>query len=146
MDPFLTEFRDNSLYCISTGKVIPADTAKSILSTQTQGQTWYEEFKAGCFADSDRFGKPIPRRKVKSFVCNAVSVKLPVKDRRIKELQGTRDLFSRLLYLSTVKDIFFFFFFFINLVQFILYYACYILPLETRHFQRYFPDNHSVLT
>ena len=51
------------------------------------------------------FEKPIPRRKVKSFVCNAVSVKLPVKDRRIKELQGTRDLFGRLLYLSTVNDI-----------------------------------------
>ena len=81
MDPFLVEFRDESLYCILTGKVIPADGAESILSTQTQGQKWYEEFKTGCFVDSDRFEKTIPRRKVMSFACNVVSVKLPAKRR-----------------------------------------------------------------
>ena len=37
MDPFLVEFWDESLYCISTGKVIPGDNAESILSTQTHG-------------------------------------------------------------------------------------------------------------
>ena len=79
IDPYLVEFRDESLYCISTGKVIPADTAESILSTQTQGQKWHEEFKTGCFANSDRFEKPIPRRKVKSFACITMSVKLQLR-------------------------------------------------------------------
>ena len=31
------EFRDESLYCISMGKVIPADTAESIFSTTATG-------------------------------------------------------------------------------------------------------------
>ncbi|MCG7875152.1 MAG: hypothetical protein N0C90_02335 [Candidatus Thiodiazotropha endolucinida] len=105
MDPFLVDFRDDKLYCISTGTVMPSDIADSILATESKGQQWYEEFKAGCFADHDRFEKPIPRRKIKSFTSNAVTVKLQTKDRKIKELQGTRDLFGRLLYLSTVKDI-----------------------------------------
>ena len=38
MDLFLEEFRDESPYCILTGKVIPADTAENTLSTQTQCQ------------------------------------------------------------------------------------------------------------
>ena len=105
MDPFLADFRDDKLYCISTGKVISENVAGSILATQTQGQQWYDEFKTGCFADGDRFEKPIPRRKVKSFACNALSVKLQTKDKKIKELQGTRDLFGHLLYLSTVKEL-----------------------------------------
>ena len=47
----------------------------------------------------------IPRRKGESFACNAVFLKLQPKDRKMKELQDTRDLLSCLLYLATVKDI-----------------------------------------
>ena len=105
MNPFLADFRNDKLYCISTGKVVSDDIAESILATRKQGQQWYDEFSTGCFADSDRFEKPIPRRKVRSFTCNALSVKLKTKDKKIKELQGTRDLFGRLLYLLTIKDL-----------------------------------------
>ena len=86
MNPFLADFRNDKLYCISTGKVVSDDIAESILATRKQGQQWYDEFSTGCFADSDRFEKPIPRRKVRSFTCNALSVKLKTKDKKIKEL------------------------------------------------------------
>ena len=54
---------------------------------------------------SDNFENPIPRGKVKSFAFNALSVKLQTKDKKIKkELQGTRDLFGHLLYMSVNKE------------------------------------------
>ena len=34
-----------------------------------------------------------------------MTINLQIKDRKIKELKGTRDLFGRLLCLSTVKNI-----------------------------------------
>ena len=86
MDPFLADIPGEKLYCISTGKEISEDIAGSIFATQTQGQQLYEEFKTGCFADGDRFEKPISRRKVKSFACNALLVKLKTKDKKVKEL------------------------------------------------------------
>ena len=55
MDPILTDFCDEKLYYISTGKVISENIAGSILATWTQGQQWYEEFKIGCFANDDGF-------------------------------------------------------------------------------------------
>ena len=84
---------------------MPKDIADDILSLKEKGEKWLDEFKAGCFEDAQRFEKPIPRRKSKSFASAAVPVRLPSKDRKIKELQGTRDLFGRLLYLATVMDI-----------------------------------------
>ena len=51
---------------------------------------------------SDRFEKPIKRQKVKNFAANAVTVKMSLK---IKELQCTRDLFGRLLYLAVTLDL-----------------------------------------
>ena len=47
MDPYLVDFRDEKLYCILTGKVMPVDIAESILATRAQGQKWYEEFRTG---------------------------------------------------------------------------------------------------
>ena len=45
------------------------------------------------------------RKKVNSFGCNALSVKLQTKVKKIsKYLQGTKDLFDRLLPLSTDKQ------------------------------------------
>ena len=44
-----------------------------------------------------RFEKSIRRRKLKNFAADTVKTKLKVKDIKIKELEGTRDLFGRLL-------------------------------------------------
>ena len=73
-----------------------------LLACSELGKKWSEEFKSGCFNNADRFEKPIPRRKVKNFASDAVKVKMTVKDKKIKELQGTRDLLGRLIHLAVI--------------------------------------------
>lgn len=64
------------------------------------GEIWLEEFKQECFADSERFEKPIKRRKIQNFTSNGVITQIPLKDKQIRQLRCSRDLFGRLLYLS----------------------------------------------
>ena len=47
IDCFLTDFRDEKLYCISQVRWYQ-NIARSILVTQTQRQQWYKEFNTGC--------------------------------------------------------------------------------------------------
>ena len=54
IEPFLTEFCDQKLLCISTGMVIPEDIARSIFVNHTHGQQWYERFTTGRLADGKR--------------------------------------------------------------------------------------------
>ncbi|KAL2091652.1 hypothetical protein ACEWY4_013915 [Coilia grayii] len=99
MNPFQTESDDN-LYCLSTGKSVPNDIKADLLHCQELGKRWCQEFEDGCRHDPARFEKAIPRRKVKNFT--SVAVKASVKsNKKVVELQGTRDLFGRLLYLSS---------------------------------------------
>ena len=56
--------------------------------------------------DEDRFQKPIPRRKLKTFTSDAVKSKVKSHDKlKIMELTGRRDLLGRLLYLSAMSDL-----------------------------------------
>ena len=48
MGLFLTDFRDEILYCISQVRYYLRIIAGSILATQTQRQKWYKEFNTGC--------------------------------------------------------------------------------------------------
>ena len=96
---------DSCLYCLSTGKAVPDDVKEDLLEWNTKGKQWMEEFREDCFADPDRFEKPIRRRKIKNFASAAVKVKMPPKDAKMKELEGTRDLFGNLLYLSSKEDL-----------------------------------------
>jgi hypothetical protein len=101
MNPFILE-PEESLYCLTSGKKVDDGIKEDLLECVTKGATWCDEFRNGCFQDPKRFEKPIPRRKVWNFACSAVKGKHTCKDMKVKELQGTRDLFGRLLFISTL--------------------------------------------
>ena len=106
LNPFSeAEQLGDKLYCISTGKAVNDDIKTNLLECSKMGQAWCEEFTAQCFADPSRFEKPLARRKIKNFAAAAVKVKVTSKDMKFKELQGTRDLFGRLLYLAATKEV-----------------------------------------
>ena len=104
MNPFQLE-TDANLYCLSTGKNVADNIKHELLAFTERGVQWCHEFLEGCFADPLRFEKPIPRRKVKNFASAAVKIGVTSKNAKVAELQGTRDLFGRLLYLSSVANI-----------------------------------------
>lgn len=103
MNPFTLD-HDNNLYCLTTGKNVPDDIKEDLLHCVELGEAWCEDFTTGCFQDAKRFEKPIQRRKIKNFASAAVKSKV-TKDQKVIELKGTRDLFGRLLYLSTVHKV-----------------------------------------
>lgn len=76
-----------------------------LLTFNEKGHEWCQEFLDGCFDDHLRFERPIPRLKVKNFTSSAVKTTVSAKEGKVAVLQGTRDLFGRLLYLSSVEHI-----------------------------------------
>ena len=98
-NPF-NDLQESKLFCLSTGKAASDETASQLTHCMELAKQCAEEFKSECFKNSLRFEKAIPRKKIKNFASDAVKSKLTVKDKTIKELQGTCDLFGRLLYLS----------------------------------------------
>ena len=62
-----------------------------------------QKFKDECFDNPSRLERPIKKCKAKNFAADAVKVKVTVKDSKIKELQGKRDLIGRLLYLAVIE-------------------------------------------
>ena len=72
---------------------------------QGKCEQWYQKFKADCLADPSRFEKPIPRGKIKNFIYSAAKSKTSKQNMRLRELQGTRNLFGSLLYLSTKEKL-----------------------------------------
>jgi len=105
MNPFDEENWDENLYCLSTGKAASDSVKKELLHCTEIREKQCQKFRDECFATPARFEKPITRCKVKNFAADAVKMKVTVKDNKIKELQGTRDLFGRLLYLAAVQDL-----------------------------------------
>ena len=104
MNPFELEPEQN-LYCLTTGLKVADNIRDDLLSCRKKGEMWHDEFVQGCFNDASRFEKPIQRRKVQNFASAAVKCKVKTKDLKVVELQGTRNLFGRLLYLSTLEHI-----------------------------------------
>ena len=104
MNPFVNDVNDEYLYCISSG--CAASGAVKIDMTQcfSIGRKWHDEFVKECVKDSSRFERPIQRRKVKNFASDAVKMKVKGKDMKVKEIQASRDLFGRFLFLATEND------------------------------------------
>ena len=105
LNPFSGAAQDRNLYCLSTGKAASENVKTELLHCVETGKKKCQEFTDGCFANPARFEQPIPRQKVKNFSTDAVKVKITTKDKKIKELQGTQDLFGRLLYLAATNDL-----------------------------------------
>lgn len=93
------------MYCLTTGKQCSLETRNDLINCFAIDEKWKSEFIYGCFTDPSNFEKAIPRRKVRNFAADALKSKVTPKDRKIIELQGTRYLFGRLLYLSSTKHI-----------------------------------------
>jgi hypothetical protein len=89
---------------LTPGKSIPDDIKQDLLSCKKKGEAWCDEFMTGCFDDPTRFEKPIKRRKIKNF-SSAAKKSIIRRDRKLIEVQNTRDLFGRLLYLSTKENV-----------------------------------------
>ena len=105
MNPFKLPATDN-LYCLSTGKKVSVEVRDDLVNCVAIGRTWCDEFKEECLRDEDRFQKPIPRRKLKTFTSDAVKSKVKSHDKlKVMELTGSRDLLGRLLYLSAMSDL-----------------------------------------
>lgn len=104
MNPFNQEL-DENLYCLTSWKKLPEEIKKDLLNANETGKIWFDEFRSECKNDPERFERPIRRRKVKNFPQAAAKCKIPVNEKKLLEIQGTRDLFGRLLYLSTVQQV-----------------------------------------
>ena len=70
-----------------------------------KGKEWCDKFTSECFADPNMFEKPIPSHKVENFTNVAMKVKVSTKGMKIREVQGTRDIFGRLLFLALNEKI-----------------------------------------
>ena len=93
------------LYFLTTGVRVKDPISDDLISCQSKIKLWHDEFVDGCFSDPSRFEKPIPRRKIQNFASAAIRSRIKTKDLKVMELQGTRDLFGRLLFLSTKEGI-----------------------------------------
>lgn len=106
MNPFSGDHEDQNLYCLTTGKAVSESVKNDLLGCKKMGHMRCETFKKECLGDATRFEKAISRSKLKTFVSDGIKVKTTTKDKKIKEMRCTRDLFGRLLYLAFMdKDI-----------------------------------------
>jgi hypothetical protein len=103
MNPF-TQDVDANLYCLTSGQKLSDPIKDELLCYIAKGEAWANEFREACFVDPSRYEKPIPRRKVKNFASAAVKTKVQTKQ-KVQEVTGTRDLFGRLLLISTMAKI-----------------------------------------
>ena len=90
----------DKLYCLATGKAASDTVKDDLLQLQEKGSEWHQKFVNECKEDAARFEKPIKRQKVKNFAHDVVKMKIPAKDKKIREVSCTRDLFGRLTYLA----------------------------------------------
>ena len=103
MNHFTSE-SSKRLFCLTSGHQVSTDIQADLLNYVHNGETWSQEFKDGCLADSTRFERPISRRKVLNFA--SASLKSSVRlNQKVQDVAGTRDLFGRLLLISTMENI-----------------------------------------
>ena len=98
MNPFTID-ADDGLFCLTTGVRVKDTIRDDLINCKCKGKEWFDEFVTGCFEDPSRFEKPIKRRKILNFASGAVKSKITTKDLKVIELQGTRDLIGRRIFL-----------------------------------------------
>ena len=103
LNPF--SVHDDALYCLNTGKAVCNDVKYDLLLSKDKGSEWHQQFVKECKEDPGRFEKAVKRRKVKNFTYDAVKAKITPKDKKVKEVKCTRDLFGRLLYLAVSQKL-----------------------------------------
>lgn len=103
LNPFTVH--DEALYCLTTGKAVSESVRDDLLRCRDTGSGWHQDFINECKENPERFQKAIKRRKVKNFAQDAVKLKISTKDKQIREVKCTRDLFGRLLCLAVSQDI-----------------------------------------
>ena len=105
MNPFSVPDKDH-LYCISSGRRVPADAASDLLDVNTHGQTAYRDFvQERLVQRTTSFHAPIKRLKLKTFASIAVSREVSSTKRKTKELVAERNLFGQLILLSIAHHI-----------------------------------------
>jgi hypothetical protein len=92
------------LFSITTGKQTSFEAQNDLLDVIGIGLCWKNEFVNGSFTVVTTFEKAIQMRCVQNYASDTFKTKLASKTKKV-ELRGTRHLFGRLLYLSSVNDI-----------------------------------------
>ena len=107
LEETLNPFKENlpALICLTTGRATSTDIQDDLTDIVNIGSKWYQEYLTECKDDPKRFEKPIKRRKVKNFTHDALKTKFSSKDKKIREIQCTRDIFGRLLFLASSKKL-----------------------------------------
>ena len=102
MNPF--ENNSNQLICLSSGRACSDSVKSDLLHCKDIGRQWRNDFLNECLEDGKQFERPIKRHKVKNFGSDAVTMKIKKKDKKIQEVQATRDLLGRILYLARTSN------------------------------------------
>ena len=95
---------DNNLCCLSTGKIALHCVKNDLLTLQEKGSDWPQHFDIDSKEDPKKIKQQIKCRKEKHFANDAVKVKVLAKDKKLKEVKCTRDLFGRLFYLPLTQE------------------------------------------
>ena len=105
MNPFDDLFKDGYVFGLSNGKQLIESIANDLLTIKEKSKTWRKESETKCFAEPECLELAIPCRKVKNFAAQALNVNLTSRNLNVKEIKATRDVFGRLLYLSTIQKL-----------------------------------------
>ncbi|CAG9814704.1 unnamed protein product [Phaedon cochleariae] len=103
LNPFSTQLDKDCLYNIKTGKAAPDNVTNFLLNILKDGKELRENFIAECSEKTDRFDKPIKKRKIFNFASIATKKKVKVGN-KVQEVRMQRDTFGRLLALAMNPD------------------------------------------
>lgn len=76
---------DEELFCRKAGGEASPEINSDFLQIREGGVPWQEEFVSECNAGPGSFRKPVKRRKVKDFACDAIMKNVKTKDLKIRE-------------------------------------------------------------
>lgn len=95
-----TEASQRKLFIINTGKATSDEIRESLLKIPENGQARHQDFLDSCISDPNKFEEKITKAKLKTFSDDCAKNRRK-ENKRIAELQGTRDLMGHLVVLAT---------------------------------------------
>ena len=104
INPFNPDLEKDKLFNISTGKAASEDTQNFLLNVMKIGKDRRDTFIEECAAKNERFHERINRVKINNFQKEGIKVKAKKKNKTV-EIELTRDLFGRCLYLALQNKI-----------------------------------------